>query len=296
VRHPHRRGMLMVAGAALAWSFSGLFFRLAAVDVPTILCGRAIAAALFLAGVLAWNKGPGFWRSFFKLGWAGFVVAALFVIDGACYMSALHYTSVAHVVVMLSLTPLFAAVAGLVALGEKVRLAVWVAIVAAFAGVAMMVGGNIGGGAWLGDALALGVPTFFALITVITRRHREAEVVPTVCLSAILTALVFLPFASFGKAGPQDLVVMAGLGVDEFGIGLLLYLAGAKLIPAAEAALISLLETVTAPLWVWIALGENPGVRAIIGGAIVLAALAGTALADLRARTRNPMPPSAGRL
>jgi drug/metabolite transporter (DMT)-like permease len=154
----------------------------------------------------------------------------------------------------------------------------------AFAGVALMVSDNYASGAWIGDLLALGVPTLFAVDTVVTRRHPSVDLLPAVCLAAILSGLAFLPFAQLVGTPPTDLGLMALLGSIEFGFGLLLYLAGAKLLPSAEATLMSLLETVLAPLWVWLVLAENPGWRAIEGGLVVLAALAGLALDDMRRR------------
>jgi len=62
--------------------------------------------------------------------------------------------------------------------------------------------------------------------------------------------------------------------------------AGARRIPVAEAALIAVLESVLGPVWVWLAIGENPGLPSLVGGAIVLAALAGHTLADLRLEWR----------
>ena len=67
---------------------------------------------------------------------------------------------------------------------------------------------------------------------------------------------------------------------------MILFTAGARRIPVAEAALIAVLESVLGPVWVWLALGENPGVPSLVGGAIVLAALAGHTLADLRLERR----------
>ena len=278
----HRRGLLLVAGAGVLWSLGGLIFRLIGTDVLTIMCGRALAAAALLLGVLALKTFGRPWAALVGLGRPGFLVAFFFAADSACYMAALHFTTVAHVVVMLSLTPLFAALAAWVAMREAIRPPVAIATVVAFAGVALMVSGNYSSGAWMGDLLALGVPTLFAVVTVITRRHPGVDLLPAVCLAAILSGLAFLPFARLAGTMPMDLGLMTLLGSIEFGFGLLLYLAGAKLLPAAEATLMSLLETVLAPLWVWMVLAENPGWRAIEGGLVVLVALAGLTLADMR--------------
>lgn len=278
----HRKGLLLVASGSLAWSLAGLIFRLTSADVLTILCGRASAAALFLLVVLLRREGRKLPPSLIAMGWPGLAVALLFIVDGACYMGALHFTSVAHLVVIVSLTPLFSALIGLVVLKEAVRRIVWIAIGISFFGAAVMVSGSFGSGALIGDLLAMCVPAVFGFVIVIMRRHPELETLPTVFLAAALSAVLFLPFAHFGAARPRDLVLMAALGIDEFGVGLMLYLAGAKLIPSAEAGLLSLLETVAAPVWVWLALGENPGLRSIAGGLLVLGALAGVATSDLR--------------
>lgn len=278
----HREGLLLVLAAAALWSLGGLFFRLISTDVMTLMCGRALAAAILLLVLLAIRSGGRPWKALLALRWPGFLVGLFFAADSSCYMAALHFTSVAHVVVILSLTPLFAALAAWIALREAIRPRVAVAILISFAGVGLMVSGNYGEGAWIGDLLALGVPTLFAVVTVITRRHPEVHLIPAVCVAAILSGVSFLPFANFTQVGPADFALMACLGTIEFGLGLMLYLAGAKLIPAAEAALTSLLETVLAPLWVWLAVAENPGWRAIAGGLVVLAALAGLAVIDLR--------------
>jgi drug/metabolite transporter (DMT)-like permease len=278
----HRKGLLLVASGALAWSLAGLIFRLTSVDVITILCGRAAAAAVFLLVVLARREGRRLPASFIAMGWPGLAVALLFIVDGSCYMSALHFTSVAHLVVIVSLTPLFSALIGLAVLKEAVRRIVWIAIGVSFFGAAVMVSGSFGSSSLIGDFLAMGVPVVFGVIIVIMRRHPEVETLPTVFLAAAFSALLFLPFAHFTAASQGDLALMAALGMDEFGVGLMLYLAGAKLIPSAVAGLLSLLETIAAPLWVWLALGENPGLRSLAGGALVLGALAGVAISDLR--------------
>jgi drug/metabolite transporter (DMT)-like permease len=278
----HRRGLLLVAGAAFVWSLGGLMFRLIAADVMTIVCGRALAAAVFLLIILGLKTRGHPIAAIAGLGLPGFAVAILFAVDSSFYMSALHFTTVAHVVVMMSLTPLFAALAAWLVMREAIRSYVAVAMLLAFAGVALMVSGNFGGGAWVGDGLALGVPTLFAVITVITRRNPGIDLLPAVCLAGVLSGLAFLPFAHFGGLAAKDLGLLTLLGLIEFGLGLLLYLSGAKLLPAAEATLMSLLETVVAPIWVWIFVAENPGWRAIAGGAIVLTALLALTLADMR--------------
>ena len=96
---------------------------------------------------------------------------------------------------------------------------------------------------------------------------------PATWLSQALVFVCAAPFASTSEVGRKDLALLAGLGVTQIGLGLIFLTIGARLIPAAEVALITLLEIVLGPLWVWIALGEQPSATTLAGGAVVLAAV-----------------------
>jgi hypothetical protein len=96
---------------------------------------------------------------------------------------------------------------------------------------------------------------------------------PATCLSQVLLLVVFLPFASPGDVGGEDLAVLVALGAGQIALGLVFLTLGARLIPAAQVGLITLLEVVLGPLWVWLALDERPGALTLVGGAVVVAAI-----------------------
>src|SRR6266487_3473077 len=112
---------------------------------------------------------------------------------------------------------------------------------------------------------------------------------PATCLSQLLVLLAAAPFARPDEIGAQDLALLVGLGVGQIGLGLIFLTIGARLIPAAEVALITLLEIVLGPIWVWIALSEQPSAATLAGGAIVLGAVA----IQVRAEVRRPQPADA---
>src|SRR5204863_782725 len=128
--------------------------------------------------------------------------------------------------------------------------------------------------------LSIVMSVSFAGLIVITRHRRDVSMAPATCLSQLLVLVAAAPFASPGSVGLRDLGLLVALGVGQIGLGLVLLTIGARLIPAAEVALITLLEVVLGPLWVWIFLSEQPGVATLVGGGIVLGAVAIQAGAD----------------
>ena len=85
--------------------------------------------------------------------------------------------------------------------------------------------------------------------------------------------MVVAPFASFGSASGSDWGIFVALGVFQMGLGLALLTVGARLLPPAEVALLSLLEVVLGPLWVWLAYSERPTTATLVGGAVITAAI-----------------------
>jgi len=133
--------------------------------------------------------------------------------------------------------------------------------------------GAPGEGSLKGDLLAFLAATSFAFVVVITRWRHDISMTPATCLSQVILVVVFLPFASPGTIEASDLGWLAALGIGQIGLGFVLLTIGARLIPAAQVGLITLLEVVLGPLWVWLALDETPSTLTLIGGAIVIAAI-----------------------
>jgi drug/metabolite transporter (DMT)-like permease len=142
----------------------------------------------------------------------------------------------------------------------------------ALAGVAVMLG-SPGEGSLAGDGLALVCALAFAVVVVITRWRHDVSMAPATCLSQVILVAAFLPFASPGEIGGGDVYWLAALGIGQIGLGFMLPSIGARLIPAAQVGLITLLEIVLGPLWVWLALDERPSTLTLAGGAIVIVAI-----------------------
>jgi drug/metabolite transporter (DMT)-like permease len=269
--HDQRRGRIYVALAALAWSSAGVLQRELSVGTAVQVAGRSLFAALGLGVyVLVTERGRTL-RAFREIGAGGAAIVVLIAIASSSFFVALNHASVASVLFMQGLAPLLAAALGLL-VGDPVGRRTWLAMGIALAGVAVMVGGP-GRPGPLGLALSLLMTMSFATTLVITRHRRDLSMAPATCLSQVLVVVLAAPFVSLSDVGTLDIGLLATLGICQIGLGFALLTVGARLIPAGEVALITLLEIVLGPIWVWVFLSERPSNGTIIGGAIVLGAL-----------------------
>ena len=277
--------MLLVAGAATCWSTGGLIARLVTTDPWTTTLWRCVFSAAFLIVVVAVVRRQGVLAQWRATGWPGVGIAACMATASTCFILSLSYTSVANTLILMSVGPWVTGLLGWLLLGERVRSRTWLTMGVALLGVVVMVSGSYGTGRLAGDGLAILMASAFAMATVLVRRHPDIQMTPAASLSAVLAALLVLPMASPLAASPRDLGLLALFGIGQFGAGFLLFMAGARLLPVAETSLIGMLETVLGPLWVWLLLGEEIGVRSIIGGLVILGALVLHTLLDLAERT-----------
>jgi drug/metabolite transporter (DMT)-like permease len=268
-----RRGQIYVALAAVAWSSAGVLQRQLTLDTSTQVFGRALFAGVALLAFVAVVERGGVVEAFRSVGLAGVAVALCVATASGSFIAALNHTSVARVLFILAVSPVLAALLARVTLGEPLTRRTVVAMALALAGVALMLGAP-GEGSLAGDGLSFLVALAFALMIVITRWRQDVSMAPATCLSQAILVVAFVPFASPGEIGGADVAWLAALGVGQIGLGFALLTVGARLIPAAQVGLITLLEVVLGPLWVWLALDEGPTTLTLVGGAIVIAAIA----------------------
>jgi drug/metabolite transporter (DMT)-like permease len=267
-----RRGQLYVALAAIAWSTAGVLQRQLTLDTSTQVFGRAaFAAAALLAYVAVVDRGRVL-DAFRSVGVAGVAVSLCVATASASFIAALNHASVARVLFILAVAPVLAALLARVTLGEPITRRSVVAMAVALAGVTLMLGAP-GEGSVAGDGLAFLAASSFAAMVVITRWRHDVSMAPATCLSQAILVAAFLPFADPGVITGDDVGWLAALGIGQIGLGFALLTVGARLIPAAQVGLITLLEVVLGPVWVWLALDERPSTLTLVGGAIVIAAI-----------------------
>ncbi|RVD50327.1 MULTISPECIES: DMT family transporter [unclassified Mesorhizobium] len=271
-----RVGMLLVFLSALMWSFGGTIARFISVgDSWTVIFWRSVWAAAFLLCFMAWRDGwRGMVKSFRDMGLPGIAVGFCFAIASTSFVVALAYTTVANILLMQAGVPLLAALFAWALFRERVTVATWMAIAAVIAGVAIMVSESLDGSVSpIGDGLALLIAFMFSTATVITRRFSSVRMTPATCLGTILAAGFAASQASTFTVSAGDMGFLFVFGVVNLGLGLAFFATGARLIPAAIAALLGTFEPILGPIWVWLIHSEVPSGRTIIGGAVVVTAL-----------------------
>lgn len=285
-------GFLCALAAPLCWSIGGLVFRSVESGPFEVIVWRSLGHVLVFPIFLMLHSGL---RPFRELRQArGSALVVMICITGTfvLHVLAMMTTTVANVLIVQSTSPLLVAVLGWIILGERVSAQGWLALALAFTGLAIVIGGSIGNGSFLGSALALGVAACSACMVILTRRARTLNMQPVTIASAALAVLIALPFGAPLAVPPGDIALLLALGLIQMTLGLSFFLYALRLLPAAQVTLIALLEPVLGPVWVWLFKGEEPAASTIIGGSLVLVALAANIVLGLRPAARPAVQPA----
>lgn len=280
-------------GAGLCWSLGGIIVRkLTLSDVWEIVFWRAFFMAAFLSAVLIALRGRRTFASVRAIGAPGAMAGMCLALQIYCFILALHNTTTANTFVLMSLSPLAAALAGLLFMRERLAWSTWIAIAIALAGIVIMFGEGLGSGRWLGNLFALCIPFAYACQIFFVRKLQGSradgpDVMPTVLTGGVIAMVPALWLGWPLQAGSSDLALLALMGCVQLGLGCWLMTLAVRHLRAAEMGLLALIETILAPIWVWLGVGETPNRAAITGGALIVGALAVNAgIALMRERVR----------
>ena len=280
----HRRAVWLMVAVTLMWSIAGVVTRhLEAARGFEQTFWRSFFTALSLLVILPlWRSPARVWRQLRQgpreLWWSGLCWSFMFT----SFMLALTMTSVANVLVISALNPLFTALLARVFLRQRIAWFTWLAIVLAALGMTWMFAGQLEGGSWLGMAVALLVPLTAAINWIVVQHahaHGEdVDLVPSVLVGGVISALAVLPLALPLQATAHDVALLALLGVVQLAIPCTLLVICARVLKAPEISLLGQLEILFGILLVWIGAGEAPSTAVLQGGAVVLLALVGNEL------------------
>ena len=273
--------LVLTAGTML--SLAGITLRhMESASGGQILFYRSLTFFIVVTAYLVFRHRARVIRAFVGVGKPGLIVALSLGLGSTCYVFALLLTTVANALFLISIAPFITAVLGWFVLRERIRPTSWIAMTAALAGVALMIVNGIQTGRLLGNLVAIGTPLAFAVMLVTLRRASDRDMIPAICLAGLVGAGFGFAMSDTLVVSRHDLVLCLFLGTVQYTGGFVLLTLGARYLPAAEVALLSLAEIALAPIWVWIGVGEVPTLLTLVGGGIVLSAVVTQAIAGLR--------------
>ncbi len=285
----HQKGLLLTTLGVLVLTPDSLLIRLTGMEPFSLLVWRGVLQAVGILAILAIFHEGRVMDQIRAVGRCGILLALVFTGSTVFFILALTHTAVADALIIVAIAPLVAALLSRSFLGEAVPLRTWLAICFTLLGIGLLVFEDLGSGSLWGDFFALCCAICIGASLTITRHGRAVSMVPAMSLAGTLTALVALPLALWLEPGHlvpagSQLVAVLLMGLIVAPVSFALITAGPRYLPAAEVGLLMLMETVLGPLWVWLVIGEYPGDWALLGGSIVIATLAGHALAGSRQR------------
>lgn len=284
-------GVALCLAAGTIWSLMGLGLRqIDTASVWQILFWRSVGMIPVLLGFMWWTSRGRPLAALRAVGLAGIAGGLGLVLAFAGAIYAFQTTSVANAVLLFAASPFVAAVLGWLILREAVRPTTWIAIAIAVFGMYLMVSDGLQTGAFAGNMAALLSAAGFGIFSVALRWGRVGDMMPVAFLGSILSALfaagVLIYRGEPIPALPQDMAVAFAIGFFVVALGMVLFTLGSRVVPAAELTLLSLVEVLLGPIWVWLALGETASRNTLIGGGVLLAGVLFNAAMGAR-RPRN---------
>ena len=212
-------------------------------------------------------------RTIKKAGFAGLLGGFVMSFSFIAFVFAMLNTSVANVVFIISTQTMFLAIFGYFYLKEKVSVIGLLSIVLAMMGITVMIGDSISGGTLFGNLVALTIPISFSILVMIIRKNSNLDLVPAIWYASISSVLISFFMANDLNFTSNDILMVFLLGVPQLTFGFVCITIGSRTTKSVTIGLLMLVETICAPLWVWLFLNEIPPLSVFIGGSIIIFAI-----------------------
>ncbi len=264
--------LILTGGFCLSWG--GLILRsFESASIWQILFYRSIFFLWVLIAFILLTYGKKTFKKIKEAGVPGFIGGIFLSTNFVAYMYSMMETTVANVVFIISTQTVFLPIVAYIFLKEKISPRGYVAIVLAMIGVTLMIGDSLGTGSLKGNLAALTIPINFSVLVLIIRKYPKVDMIPAIFYAGIFSCLYGLFLLDGLSISTKDIWLSFLLGVPQLAFGFIFITIGSRTTPAVMVGLLMLMESIFAPIWVWLFYNEIPPASVLIGGIIILSAV-----------------------
>ena len=268
----HLKGLLIAFFGILILTPDAVLVRLADSNSWTVLFWRGIFFATGIIVILLITYRSKAVNELINIGKEGVLIGLLTALGGTSFILAIHYTSIAKTLVIISISPIMVAIVSWMMLKEKPALYTWISMIIVFFGIYVVMSGDTSGVNLLGN--------FFALLSVVIggfsftllRKYKNVNMVPAMAVNGFAIAIIGFIVADSLVLPIQSILYLFSSGV-VLAVSFSLITIAPRYIPASEVAMFFPLGTVLGTLMAWIVVKEQPSSNALIGGSIVIVTL-----------------------
>ena len=268
----HLKGLLIAFFGILILTPDAVLVRLADSNSWTVLFWRGLFFAAGIVVILLITYRSKAVNELINIGKGGVLIGLLTALGGTSFILAIHYTSIAKTLVIISISPIMVAIVSLIMLKEKPALYTWISMIIVFIGIYIVMAGDRSGMNLMGNLFALTSVILGGFSFTLLRKYKNVNMVPAMAVNGITIAFIGLIFADSLVLSSQSMLYILGSGI-VLAVSFSLITIAPQYIPAPEVAMFFPLGTVLGTLIAWIVIKEQPSSNALIGGSIVIVTL-----------------------
>ncbi len=268
----HLKGLLIAFFGIVILTPDAVLVRLADSNSWTVLFWRGIFFAAGIIVILLITYRSKAVNELINIGKGGVLIGLLTALGGTSFILAIHYTSIAKTLIIISISPIMVAIVSLIMLKEKPALYTWLSMILVFIGIYIVMSGDTSGMNLMGNLFALAAVVIGGFSFTLLRKYKNVNMVPAMAVNGIAIALIGFVFADSLVLSSQSMLYILASGV-VLAVSFSLITIAPQYIPAPEVAMFFPLGTVLGTLMAWIVVKEQPPSNALIGGSIVIVTL-----------------------
>ena len=280
-----KKGILLALSGILIITPDSLFIRLAKIQSWDLVFYRGLIPFVILFIILVIYYKKNFVKALFAIGIAGLINAIVVALTNITFIISIENTYVANTLIMLSLAPFMAALLSTIFLKEFPNQRTWIAMICCFMCVVFIFYDSYALGKLYGDIFGLITAFLVGASAVIIRYGKVVNFLPSLMLAKFFTMFICFFFISSISLKGSDIFIIPIMCIFFVTVPLALLTLAPRYIPAHEVELFFVLETTLGPFWVWLVINEQPSLKTIIGGVLIILTITTYTLFELKQKS-----------